>query len=260
MSGTIGGSSTDALRVARSSDFLHDFGGGIGGGGEFGPLCLMPYGTGTSRGYIVLGLIGLPLPSSRSNKNPSSSSLPSDGKESSPISSSSESSKRSSYSPYNASCPLRPHAGRVRFVRNVVGSNSVLSLVLGCKILRPRLRNPFERFGITEIPMLFVPTEAVGDPVLLLKASLGILVGFRGEADDRESEEPRDENGRCKGSGIAIERVGELDLVNGADVGAVECVAEAARRGDLDFAPIPNMLIDENKGAPEEEDDRERRV
>lgn len=51
--------------------------------------------------------------------------------------------------------------------------------------------------------------------------------------------------------------MGELDLVNGADVGAV---AEAARRGDLDFAPIPNMLIDENKGAPEEEDDRGRRV
>lgn len=51
--------------------------------------------------------------------------------------------------------------------------------------------------------------------------------------------------------------MGELDLVNGADVGPV---AEAARRGDLDFVPIPNMLIDENKGAPEGEDDRECRV
>lgn len=254
MSGTVRGSSTDtdALRgVAKSSDLLHDFGGGIGGGGESDPLCLI----GTPRWYIVLGLIGLPLSSSRSNKNPSSSSLPSEGKESSLVSSSKESSKRSSYSPYNASCPLRPHAGRVRFVRNVVGSNSV-SLRLGCKFLRPRLRKPFERFGIVEIPV-FMAIEAVGDPVLLLKASLEILVEFRGEADDRESEEPREENGRCKGSGIAIERAGELDLVNGADVGAV---AEAARRGDLDFVPIPNMLIDENKGAPEEEVDRERRV
>lgn len=80
--------------------------------------------------------------------------------------------------------------------------------------------------------------------------------------DDRESEEPREENGRCKGSGIVIERAGELDLINGADVGAVWCEAEAARRGDLDFAPIPNMFIDGNKGAPEEEEeeDRERPV
>lgn len=169
MSGTVRGSSTDAdaLRgVAKSSDLLHDFGGGIGGGGEFVPFCLIPFGIGTPRWYIVLGLIGLPLPSSRNNKNPSSSSLPSEGKESSLISSSKESSKRSSYSPYNASCPLRPHAGRERFFRNVVGSNSV-SLRLGCKFLRPRLRKPFERFGIAEIPV-FVPTEAVGDPVLLL--------------------------------------------------------------------------------------------
>lgn len=87
-----------------------------------------------------------------------------------------------------------------------------------------------------------------------------ILVEFRGEADDRESEEPREENGRCKGSGIVIERAGELDLINGADVGAIWCEVEAARRGDLDFAPIPNMLIDENKGAPEEEGDLERPV
>lgn len=63
------------------------------------------------------------------------------------------------------------------------------------------------------------------------------------------------------GSGIAIDRVGELGLTNGVDVGAAEYnMGEAARRGDLDFAPIPNMLIDGNKGGPEEEDDRERRV
>lgn len=183
MSGTVRGSSTDAdaLRgVATQSGPLLGFGGGIGGGGEFDRFCLMPFGIGTLRGYIVLGLIGLPLPSRRSNRNSSSSSLPSEGKESSLVSSSKESSKRSSYSPYNASCPLRPHAGRVRFVRNVVGSNSLLSLKLGCRFLRPRLRKPFERFGIAGPPLLFMPIEAVGDPALLLKASLDILV----EADN----------------------------------------------------------------------------
>lgn len=59
---------------------------------------------------------------------------------------------------------------------------------------------------------------------------------------------------------MTIELVGELGFVDGADVGAVEYMAEAARRGDLDLVPILNILIDENKGRPEEEDDRERRV
>lgn len=48
-----------------------------------------------------------------------------------------------------------------------------------------------------------------------------------------------------------IELAGEVD---GADVGAVEYMSGAARRGDLDFVLL-NILIDENKGAPEEGND-----
>lgn len=117
--------------------------------------------------------------------------------------------------------------------------------------------------------MLPVPTLAVGEPDLLLINVVplpDILVELRGDVDAWESEEPQGENGRCRGSGATIEAEYELVgepgfdvIIDGADVGAVDIVDsadddedEAARRGDRDFVPIRNIIL--NRGAPEDED------
>lgn len=220
------GSSTDAgaLRggvVTTTNDLfcVQFFGGGAGGGGDSDPLYRISSCIGTLLGVTLdLGLTGLssppqpspppplppPLPFLRRNIRYPSSSVsppPSEGRESSFRSSSRESSNRSSYSPYNASCPFL--AGLVRFFLNVVGSNSV-SACCCCCCLRFRPRKLFERLAMIEV--LLVPTLAVGEPdLLLINVPLDILVELRGDVDDWESEEPQGENGRCRGSGTTME-------------------------------------------------------